>query len=31
MNTTRVLLSAWCVKWEEYKGPSASILKHVAG
>ena len=31
MNTAKVLLSAWGVKWEEYKGLSASILKHVVG
>ena len=31
MNTARVLLSAWRVKWKEYKGPSAPILKHVVG
>ena len=29
--TVRTLLSTWRIEWEEYVGPSGSILHHVAG
>jgi hypothetical protein len=31
ISIARKLLSAWRVHWEEYVGPSNSVLKHVAG
>jgi hypothetical protein len=31
MSTARTLLSTWRIEWEEYIGPTGSILHHVAG
>ena len=30
MNTIKLLLPLWGIKWEEYKGPTTLILEHVA-